>query len=313
MTSHDTSARSDLNCAELSAQNRAIFDQMFGPGAFGRTCLQYIADGVRFRLIGNTRWSGSFLNKYAWAAQVFLALPRELSGPITLTPRQILIEGDYACVRARGTALARSGRRYDNEYCLAYRLADQHIVEATEYLDTELITYAFGAPVTVGMPIPAPLTPLEQRPAVQPATYVSARVESAIADVQANKRLITNLFADPGLPWFATLTPLLARDVVYHIAGSSHWSGTYRGRAQVIDEIFTPFSAALTGDLSLIADSIHGDADWVWVQARGFARTRHGRRYDNDYCLLFRIAHSAIAEVIIYHDTECMARAFSDE
>ena len=44
-----------------------------------------------------------------------------------------------ACVRARGSALVRNGRRYDNDYCLVYRLACGVIVEVTEYLDTALI------------------------------------------------------------------------------------------------------------------------------------------------------------------------------
>ena len=296
------------DCAVLSEHNRAILERMYAPAAFGRGCLTYIADGVRFRLIGDTRWSGTFRNKYAWAAQVFLALPRELSGPIVLTPRQILVEGDHACVRARGTALATSGRRYDNEYCLVYRFAGSCIVEATEYLDTELITYAFGSPAAAGMPVPVAVAALDRRPPVRPASYASSNAVSAVAEVAANKRLVSTLFASAVGDWCAAITPLLAREVVYHIAGSNPWSGTYRGRQQVVDEIFTPLRAALAGDLTLIADAIHGEADWVWVQARGLARTQSGGRYDNEYCLLLRIAHGAIAEVIVYLDTECMSR-----
>ena len=94
---------------EVTARNRDLLASMFDPaGSYGRACIAHIADGVRFRLIGDTLWSGAFQNKHAWAEHVFMALPRELVGPITLAASHILVEGDHACVRARGTALVRN-------------------------------------------------------------------------------------------------------------------------------------------------------------------------------------------------------------
>ena len=44
----------------------------------------------------------------------------------------------------RGKSGTKSGKRYDNEYCWVYRLSGGKIVEINEYLDTELVTAAFG-------------------------------------------------------------------------------------------------------------------------------------------------------------------------
>ena len=47
-------------------------------------------------------------------------------------------------VQSHGRSTTRKGVPYDNTYCHVFRVADGKIREATEYLDTELITRAFG-------------------------------------------------------------------------------------------------------------------------------------------------------------------------
>jgi hypothetical protein len=289
---------------EITARNRAMLANMFDPaGSYGRACVAHIADGVRFRLIGDTLWSGAFANKHAWAEQVFMALPRELVGPITLQASAILVEGDHACVRAHGTALVRNGRRYDNDYCLVYRLAAGVIVEVTEYLDTALIDQAFaqGEPDAI---VARPLSdPLQRFAAVHPASYVSSAVQSTRASTLAAKALVATLFAAPPGTWLDACAALLAEDVLCQVAGSTALSGSYRGRPAVLDELFAPLAALLSEGLTLVCDTLHGDGEWVWVQARGLARAVRGGRYDSDYCLVLRVADGAIGELIVYHDT----------
>lgn len=289
---------------DLTACNRAVLDNMFDvQGSYGRACIAHIADGVRFRLIGDTLWSGSFANKHAWAEHVFMALPRELVGPITLAASHILVEGDYACVRARGTALVRNGRRYDNEYCLVYRFAAGVIVEVTEYLDTALINHAFAASGPEAI-VPRPQVDALQRfAAVHPASYVSSALQSTSAQSCAARALIESLFAAPPGGWLMACAAALAPEVVCAVAGSTRLSGIFRGRDAVQDELFTPLAALLQDGLSLVCDRLRADGEWVWVQARGLARALRGGRYDSDYCLLFRVREGAIVELIVYHDT----------
>ena len=38
----------------------------------------------------------------------------------------------------------KTGNDYNNTYCIVYKVLDGKIKEITEYLDTELVTAAFG-------------------------------------------------------------------------------------------------------------------------------------------------------------------------
>ncbi len=294
-------------CAELSTRNRALLEQMFAPDAYGRACVRHIADGVRFRLIGDTLWSGAFANKHAWAERVFMALPRELVGPITLTAQQILVEGDYACVRARGTALVRNGRRYDNDYCLVYRLAAGVIVEVTEYLDTALIHHAFAAGEAEAIvPRPVP-NALARFAAVHPATYVSSTARHEDASSSAARAVVTQIFAAAPGTWLEACAARLAPRVQAEVMGNGALSGRYDGCEALREGCFAPLAARLDGGLTLVCDALHVQGEWVWVQARGLARSRQGARYDSDYCLLVRVVDEAIMELIVYHDSARLA------
>jgi hypothetical protein len=292
--------------AALTARNRALLEGMFTtPKGFGRGCVDHIADLAHCRLIGTTCWSGTFRTKFDWAQHVFFALPRELDGLFEIVPEQILVEGDLACVRARGRARVKNGRRYDNDYCLVYRLAAGCIVELAEYLDTALITHAFGG----GRPALQPGV-MERHPAVAPASYASSALVSDAPATVANKAAIRALFDGPAAEYGARYLALMADDVVYRIQGTTRFSGVYRGKADVVARLFEPLVALLDGGIQVIADRVFGEGDWVVAQARGLARARNGRRYDNDYCLLYRMRDGRIVEVIEYLDTELVAWAF---
>ena len=47
-------------------------------------------------------------------------------------------------MEARGEALAKSGQRYDNHYCIVVSVRDGKIAAIREYLDSELVTAVFG-------------------------------------------------------------------------------------------------------------------------------------------------------------------------
>ena len=56
----------------------------------------------------------------------------------------LIAEGDYVALQARGNSRTKSGGTYNNTYCQVFRIANGKVQEATEYLDTELVTTAFG-------------------------------------------------------------------------------------------------------------------------------------------------------------------------
>ena len=60
------------------------------------------------------------------------------------TPENFIADGDYVAMQALGKSNTKSGGTYNNTYCQVFRLANGKVQEVTEYLDTELVTRAFG-------------------------------------------------------------------------------------------------------------------------------------------------------------------------
>jgi len=129
-----------------AVENKRIVQEMYARLAEGRLrpYLEPMADDLRFTLIGTTKYSGTFTGKATY--EKFLrALPPLFEGRVPrLTPENFIAEGDYVVVQLRGESTSVKGKPYNNAYCMVFRFANGKIQEITEYLDTELITTAFG-------------------------------------------------------------------------------------------------------------------------------------------------------------------------
>ena len=68
----------------------------------------------------------------------------ELDGGLEVTPDSFVAEGDTVVMQGRGRSKTKSGKPYNNSYCQVFRIAGGKVKEITEYLDTELVTQAFG-------------------------------------------------------------------------------------------------------------------------------------------------------------------------
>jgi ketosteroid isomerase-like protein len=58
--------------------------------------------------------------------------------------QRVLADEDMVVVEARGDNVTRDGVRYDNSYCLLFRLSEGKVRAVVEYMDTELVTAALG-------------------------------------------------------------------------------------------------------------------------------------------------------------------------
>ena len=67
---------------------------------------------------------------------------REPQLPEPFTIERLIAEDDHVVLIANGTATAKTGRPYNNSYCIVARFTDGKIVAMTDYIDTELITSA---------------------------------------------------------------------------------------------------------------------------------------------------------------------------
>lgn len=55
-----------------------------------------------------------------------------------------IAEGDIVVVEAKGDNVTKSGERYDNEYCMVWRVANGRILQIKEYCDTALVERVLG-------------------------------------------------------------------------------------------------------------------------------------------------------------------------
>ena len=129
-----------------AAENKQLIQTMFAELSKGNAeaFLANMADNVKFTIIGTTKYSGTCNGKQELIQKVLAPLTAQLEGGISLTPENFIADGDYVAMQARGKATTKSGKPYNNTYCQVFRIANGKVQEITEYLDTELVTSAFG-------------------------------------------------------------------------------------------------------------------------------------------------------------------------
>lgn len=129
-----------------AAENKQLIQNMFAELSKGNAeaFLGNMADDVKFTIIGTTKYSGTCNGKQELIQKVLAPLTAQLEGGISLTPENFIADGEYVAMQARGKATTKSGKPYNNTYCQVFRIVNGKVQEVTEYLDTELVTSAFG-------------------------------------------------------------------------------------------------------------------------------------------------------------------------
>jgi uncharacterized protein len=129
-----------------AAENKQLIQTMFAELSKGNAeaFLGNMADNIRFTIIGTTKYSGTFNGKQELISKLLAPLTAQLEGGLTITPDNFIADGDYVAMQARGKSTTKTGKSYNNTYCQVFRLANDKVQEVTEYLDTELVTSAFG-------------------------------------------------------------------------------------------------------------------------------------------------------------------------
>jgi ketosteroid isomerase-like protein len=108
--------------------------------------LDSMADDIEWTIIGSTALSGTSHGKQEVIDKLLRPIRARLAdGPIVFQPDRFIAEGEYVVMEARGRATARSGKPYNNTYCIVCRIVDGKVKEMVDYVDTELITSALGS------------------------------------------------------------------------------------------------------------------------------------------------------------------------
>lgn len=129
-----------------AAENKKVIEKMFAElsRGNGEGYLDGLADDVEFEVMGTTKYSGVFEGKQDVVARLLTPLMSQLEGPLALTVDQLIAEGDTVVVIARGRSTTKTGKPYNNSYCQVFTMAGGKVKKIIEYLDTELVTQAFG-------------------------------------------------------------------------------------------------------------------------------------------------------------------------
>jgi hypothetical protein len=127
---------------------------------------------------------------------------------------------------------------------------------------------------------------------------------------ETNERLVRDMFAALSRGDVDGFLGAIADDVVWKIEGTTQFSSTFEGKADVVARLLGPLGAALESGIALTADEVVAAGDRVVVRGRGKARTKTGKPYENSYCWWYRIADGKVTEVREYLDTALVVATF---
>jgi uncharacterized protein len=125
---------------------------------------------------------------------------------------------------------------------------------------------------------------------------------------EANKQLVQQVYADAANRSGKTFVDNLADDACWIVTGQYSWSQEFRGRAAILDGLMGHFRSFFAAGPRTVAFNFIADGDYVAVEARGDNVTKAGERYDNQYCMVFRIENGKIRQIKEYCDSTLVER-----
>jgi uncharacterized protein len=130
----------------------------------------------------------------------------------------------------------------------------------------------------------------------------------------SNKKLIERIYEaagdpDPAMRDRALFVASLADDASWTVTGQYSWSRTFIGKEAILNDLLGHVRSRLAERTRTIAHRFIADGDHVAVEAKGDNVTREGVRYDNVYCLVFRLEGGKIKEIREYCDSMLTERA----
>jgi uncharacterized protein len=142
---------------------------------------------------------------------------------------------------------------------------------------------------------------------------ISSKGDAAMS-ADANRKLMEEIFAaaanpDPAMRDRSLFIASLADDVKWVVTGQYSWSRTFTGKESVLNDLHGHVRSRLVDRARTIAHRFIAEGDHVVVEARGNNLTTTGVRYDNEYCLVFRLADGKIREVREYCDSVLTEKA----
>ncbi|GAB2794043.1 nuclear transport factor 2 family protein [Rhabdobacter roseus] len=126
--------------------NRGIITEIFSELSKGNDepFLESMSEDMQWNWMGSGAWSKSFVGKPQVLNDLWANVRATLKQPYQVIVHRIIADGDYVVVEMTGQNETTSGIPYKNNYCWVCKLKDGKICEINEYMDTELVSKAFG-------------------------------------------------------------------------------------------------------------------------------------------------------------------------
>jgi len=125
---------------------------------------------------------------------------------------------------------------------------------------------------------------------------------------EANKKLVQQVYADSASRSGTTFADHLADDASWVVTGQYSWSHEFKGRDAIQNGLMGHFRSFFAERPRSVAFNFIAEGDYVVVEARGDNVTKAGLRYDNQYCMVWRIEHDKIKLIKEYCDSTLVER-----
>ena len=127
---------------------------------------------------------------------------------------------------------------------------------------------------------------------------------------EENKNIALSFFENSNKGKIEASLELLSDNLVWTGIGRSRFSGVYKGKDRVLQDLVGPLFSSLKNGIHTSVENVIAEGEYVVLQATGRAETLDGREYNNRYCFVFRINREKIQEVVEYCDTALIDDVF---
>src|SRR3954463_3062434 len=124
----------------------------------------------------------------------------------------------------------------------------------------------------------------------------------------ANKKLVQQVYTDSANRSGTTFVDNLAEDASWIVTGQYSWSHEFRGRDAILSGLMGHFRSFFAERPRTVAFNFIAENDFVVMESRGDNLTKSGERYDNQYCMIYRIENGKIKQIKEYCDSALVER-----
>jgi ketosteroid isomerase-like protein len=126
---------------------------------------------------------------------------------------------------------------------------------------------------------------------------------------ERNRATITAIFEAMSRGETRPFGEAMADDFTWHMTGTTAWSGTYTGKADVQQRMLRSLREQWATRYKSTPSRILADGDYVVVETRGDVTTKTGKLYNNTYCFVIRMRDDKMVDLTEYFDTELVTAA----